>query len=967
MTGAVPYTPSPAELQQVAQKLYQGFQQAANVVVQGELVQWLTDNRKNPAFNLCLAIIAATPSSGLDGDVRSIAALQLKRNICVKKVFDSGIAPIMSQIQPALISALRDAHAGVRRAAAVAISSAVRSNGIKEGGLLALVSELWTILRSTEDPTMRLGVLTCVCEICEDAAHRLDMPDPSNPTTAPPSVLLFQGLVQLITTEKNPDLLARATESIFNILETPLALARMATASPVDAVARQLVADGSFLAALDNASRTAGNPATHNHVLRVYRLLLNYQHELRAKSFLAPMLQQVFQASQAQSGEEVTLSACEFWADFAKKSECVQELVSMDGVLPQVVSLLLSRMPYSELEIAMLQDDEQKEDLQVSRMMRRRKRAKRDGEDDGGDDDGTVDEWTVRKASALALDTFAATLQDRLVTPPGCQEGWLLQAELLPRLQAPDWKQQEVAVLALGAIALGCSQSMKVHLENIVQLLLHMISDNAQQTHHYLVRSMACWTLSRFDGYIASHPDTARFFDLYLGNLLQRLTDKYRRVQECAVSAFASLIDSSTMDVVNPKYLGMITQCLSGCLQTKGYTTRNMTILLDAIGTLVWASREQFWTDVTRSQLMDPLFKQILPTLPAESPLMSPILCCVRRHAEGLGGLFGEYLPSVYPRVLGIIGSYWTMLAAHEAGQLEDAPDEHQACFSLRLCACLVMELREEVRPYVFGTKVPGSNLNLLEVALIAIDKCGTGFERSMLDASVCFLVDACKSYPEQTIPMVLGHLTKLLSLLIHDDPPSNNIVWFCGELCMLLPKANIPQDTVNQCVGAVANAVVPILLKQEWHHNILQQCALTVCRLAHPAPQLLAAQLSTFLAVTCEFLQYVYDTPAKITAIQGLLIMLRLNMAVLQDPANVTQVANVLAYLRWRPADLQQMICELLSTLKEMSGASWGQVLQCFPVRFPRDLLNRVDPSISAVPPPPPAPPQSMLVAHQP
>ena len=87
---------------------------------------------------------------------------------------------------------------------------------------------------------------------------------------------------------------------------------------------------------------------------------------------------------------------------------------------------------------------------------------------------------------------------------------------VLPKLEEilfhNDWVHRESGILVLGAISDGCSSGMAEHLPKIVPYLIQRLSDKKA-----LVRSITCWTLSRYSNWIvqqstASH-DEGSFID----------------------------------------------------------------------------------------------------------------------------------------------------------------------------------------------------------------------------------------------------------------------------------------------------------------------------------------------------------------------------------------------------------------------------------------------------------------------
>ncbi|MEQ2161023.1 hypothetical protein GOODEAATRI_005408, partial [Goodea atripinnis] len=141
---------------------------------------------------------------------------------------------------------------------------------------------------------------------------------------------------------------------------------------------------------------------------------------------------------------------------------------------------------------------------------------------------------------ALEACEFWLTLAEQ----PVCKEvlcGHLSQDDLLlhilPLLKEllfhPDWVVKESGILVLGAIAEGCMQGMIPYLPELIPHLIQCLSDKKA-----LVRSITCWTLSRYAHWVVSQPP-----DIYLKplmtELLKRILDSNKRVQEAACSLAA--------------------------------------------------------------------------------------------------------------------------------------------------------------------------------------------------------------------------------------------------------------------------------------------------------------------------------------------------------------------------------------------------------------------------------------------
>ncbi|XP_009467461.1 PREDICTED: LOW QUALITY PROTEIN: transportin-2-like, partial [Nipponia nippon] len=173
-----------------------------------------------------------------------------------------------------------------------------------------------------------------------------------------------------------------------------------------------------------------------------------------------------------------------------------------------------------------------------------------------------------RKCSAAALDVLANVFRDELLP------------HILPLLKEllfhPEWVVKESGILVLGAIAEGCMQGMIPYLPELIPHLIQCLSNKKA-----LVRSITCWTLSRYAHWVVSQPPDTYLKPL-MTELLKRILDSNKRVQEAACSAFATLEEEACTELV--PYLAYILDTLVFAFSK--YQHKNLLILYDAIGTL---------------------------------------------------------------------------------------------------------------------------------------------------------------------------------------------------------------------------------------------------------------------------------------------------------------------------------------------------------------------------------------------
>lgn len=266
--------------------------------------------------------------------------------------------------------------------------------------------------------------------------------------------------------------------------------------------------------------------------------------------------------------EQVALEACEFWLVLADQHICSEVLYNHIGSL---VPVLVRCMKYSELDIIVLKGDVDEDDQNVPdreedirprfhRVNRMHNQGNGQGQsgasgrndddqhmnddeeelnedDDGGDKDDTVSEWNLRKCSAAALDVMSNVFRDDILP--------VLLPILKETLVHQDWAIKESGILVLGAIAEGCYNGLVSHLDQLIPYLIDCLSDKKP-----LVRSIACWTISRYSHWIVHRPPEQLLLKRLVEELLKKILDPNKRVQEAACSAFATLEEEAATELV---------------------------------------------------------------------------------------------------------------------------------------------------------------------------------------------------------------------------------------------------------------------------------------------------------------------------------------------------------------------------------------------------------------------------------
>jgi transportin-1 len=298
------------------------------------------------------------------------------------------------------------------------------------------------------------------------------------------------------------------------------------------------------------------------HVCRALVMLVEVRIER-----LIPHMQQIIEymlLTSQDSDDAVALEACEFWLMIADQPICRDVLQPyLDKLLP----ILCKNMKYSEIDIIILQGDIDQDEHVPDRIEDIRPRFHRsrtrqhnqnivdnnnstsqlnnstdtnnnstptnnqsdqhlqdDDEDDDDDDDGSgtnadqATEWNLRKCSAAALDVLSNVFRETILP--------ILLPILREMLFHDNWQIKESGILVLGAIAEGCSYGLAPHLSDLVDYLIKCLNDKKP-----LVRSITCWTLSRYSTWIVHNEvQQNKFLIPLMSELLKRILDANKKV-----------------------------------------------------------------------------------------------------------------------------------------------------------------------------------------------------------------------------------------------------------------------------------------------------------------------------------------------------------------------------------------------------------------------------------------------------
>uniref|UniRef100_A0A2I3G746 Transportin-1 n=1 Tax=Nomascus leucogenys TaxID=61853 RepID=A0A2I3G746_NOMLE len=634
------------------------------------------------------------------------------------------------------------------------------------------------------------------------------------------------------------------------------------------------------------------DPEVRKNVCRALVMLLEVRID-RLIPHMHSIIQYMLQRTQDHD-ENVALEACEFWLTLAEQP--ISPLCA--GLIP----FLVNGMKYSEIDIISAQGDVEEDEavpdseqdikprFHKSRTVTLPHEAERpdgseDAEDD--DDDDALSDWNLRKCSAAALDVLANVFREELLP------------HLLPLLKGllfhPEWVVKESGILVLGAIAEGCMQGMVPYLPELIPHLIQCLSDKKA-----LVRSIACWTLSRYAHWVVSQPPDMHLKPL-MTELLKRILDGNKRVQECGL-AFATLEEEACTELV--PYLSYILDTLVFAFGK--YQHKNLLILYDAIGTLADSVGHHLNQPEYIQKLMPPLIQK-WNELKDEDKDLFPLLECLSSVATALQSGFLPYCEPVYQRCVTLVQKTLAqaMMYTQHPEQYE-APDKDFMIVALDLLSGLAEGLGGHVEQLVARSNI-----------MTLLFQCMQDSMPEVRQSSFALLGDLTKACFIHVKPCI-AEFMPILGTNLNPEFISvcNNATWAIGEICMQMGAEMQPY------VQMVLNNLVEIINRPNTPKTLLENTGGHLARLL-PAP------LPAFWR--CTSLRNIRDNEEKDSAFRGICMMIGVN------PGGVVQdfifFCDAVASWVSPKDDLRDMFYKILHGFKDQVGEdNWQQFSEQFP-----------------------------------
>ncbi|KAI1290217.1 Transportin-1 [Halotydeus destructor] len=882
------WQPQQDGLQQIIQLLKQS--QSPDTATQRAVQQKLEELNTFPDFNNYLIFIL-TKLNSEDEPTRSLSGLILKNNV---RVHLHQFPPEVTEfIKSECLDAIGDQSPLIRATIGILITTIASKGELTNWP--DLLPRLCMML-DNEDFHVVEGSFGALQKICEDSADILDSEILNRPLNF--MIPKFLQFFKHNSSKVRSHAIACVNQFIMNRTQ--------ALMLHIDSFIENL-----FHLASDE------DPEVRKNVCRALVMLLEVRMD-RLIPHIHNIVEYMLMRTQ-DPDESVALEACEFWLSLAEQPICKEVL---QRHLSRLTPILMRRMRYSEIDVILLKGDVEEDEMIPDKEEDIKPRFHRSkthtqkhvnteggGSGDAGDDsdedydddddhDGALGDWNLRKCSAAALDVLANVFHDDLLT------------DVLPILKETlfhtDWIIKEAAILALGAIAEGAMTGIVQHLSQLVPFLVTCLAEKKA-----LVRSITCWTLSRYSHWIVQQQPHDRYLKPLMTELLKRILDANKRVQEAACSAFATLEEEACTELV--PYLGFILETLVFAFGK--YQQKNLLILYDAIGTLADSVGHHLNKPDYINMLMPPLIQK-WNALKDDDKDLFPLLECLSSVATALQLGFLPYCEPVYRRCLSLVEQTLNQsILNHQHPDQYECPNKDFMIVALDLLSGLAEGLNGHMEQLVVSSNV----MQLLY-------QCMQDPMPEVRQSSFALLGDLTKACFQHVSPCI----PEFLPILGQNLKPEyisvcNNATWAIGELAIKLGPEMKP------FVSVVLSQLITIINQPDTPKTLLENTAITIGRLGLVCPQEVSPSLAQFVRPWCASLRNIRDNEEKDSAFRGICAMISVNPGgVVQDFIYLCDA--IASWVNPKP-DLKQMFHEILHGFKNQVGEeNWSQFANQFP-----------------------------------
>lgn len=866
--------------------------------IQRQVEKKLSEWSKLPEFNYSLMRVLCDPTS-CDERTRTMSCLLLKNNI--RKHYQSFPDELKEYIKKSSLDLLRDSSSVIRATVGVLITNVAAT-----GELFTwtdLLPTLGQLLNSNQIEIVE-SAFSALHSICEDLSEML--------CTENLSKTLEAMLPRFLEFFSHPSPKIRNYALICANQFVPI------QAKPIMNMIDKYV-EALFLLANDHDAEVKKN---------VCRSLVAL-FETRPDT-LAPHLNVVIEYMLARSkdeDDEIALEACEFWLT-VPDHELGKNILRQ--YLPQLVPFFMEKMQHSPEDIEMMRADIEdnymvpdKDDDIKPRFYKAKTHGnngteskqeteqtdaqdisdldeadleEEDEDENDDDDDVTGTSWNIRKCTAAALDCLANNYPDEILP--------FVFQELEKNLNNENWVVKEAAVLAIGAIAEGSVSGMVPHLPRLLPYLVERLCDK-----HPLVRSITCWTISRYTYWIIEHPED-RIYGLVLDGLLRCILDNNKRVQEAACSSFATLAEGAGMQLA--PYLDQILGTLVQAFDK--YQHKNLLNLYDAVGTLAEAVKtnlnQQKYIDI----LMPPIIKKWNSLQDGDRDLF-PLLECLSSIAVALCEGFKPHSEAVYRRCLSLVEQNLQQAIRFNIDpENTDMPNKDFTIAALDLLSGLAEGIKEGITDLVASS-------NIMDLALQCMHDTLPEVRQSSF-ALLGDLTKACFHLVRPHIPQIMAPLAQ--NLRYEHVSVCNNATWAVGEIALQL------RSDLRPYIHIIFGQLLANINFPEIPRTLLDNTAISVGRISFACPDDIAPMLKDFIKPWCQSVRSIRDNDAKDSAFRGICELIRKN------PNGIVNdfffFCDAVACWEEPKPDLKQLFYDILHGFKNQVGdQGWQQFRQTF------------------------------------
>jgi transportin-1 len=406
-----------------------------------------------------------------------------------------------------------------------------------------------------------------------------------------------------------------------------------------------------------------------------------------------------------------------------------------------------------------------------------------------------------------------------------------------------------------------------------------------------------------------------------MSELLKRVLDSNKRVQEAACSAFATLEEEACTELV--PYLGFILETLVFAFHK--YQHKNLLILYDAIGTLADSVGHHLNKPDYIQLLMPPLIQK-WNVLKDEDKDLFPLLECLSSVATALQEGFLPYCEPVFRRCVSLVEQTLNQHVAHiqNAEQFEQ-PDKDFMIVALDLLSGLAEGLDAHIEALV-------SSSNIMQL----LYQCIQDPMPEVRQSSFALLGDLTKACFPHVHPCIAEFMPILAQNLYTDHiSVCNNATWAAGEISVKLGS------DMKQYVPVLLQPLIIIINRPNTPKTLLENTAITIGRMGLVCPHEVAPSLPQFVRPWCTSLRNIRDNDEKDSAFRGMCQMISVN------PAGVVNdfifFCDAIASWQNPHPDLKDMFYKILHGFKNQVG---DEAWQRFSDQFPGPLKERLSSS---------------------